>query len=143
MAAMNAQANLEDNIVVTFASSESLSEMTVLVGDDHECVSQTQDHSSSRSTSAEDFPRVWLDYLVASSHREGNRLQLSLRAARLTVFSHKRLEVLSSRHPFRWFLSVTIFRLALALIALLLLFAPPQDTAIWSLARVGQAQDAA
>ena len=89
---------------------------------------------------AEQFPQAWLDYLVESSQMPGHRLQDSLDEARSKVFSHKSLEVVCSSYPLTWFLSVRIFQAVLVVIAVLLLFAPPFESALWSLASLDQSQ---
>ncbi|EKX40890.1 hypothetical protein GUITHDRAFT_113149 [Guillardia theta CCMP2712] len=71
---------------------------------------------------------------------QGHRLQDSLEEARSKIFSHKSFEVLCSSHPLTWFLSVRIFQALLVVIAVLLLFAPPFESAVWSLASLDQSQ---
>ncbi|EKX36815.1 hypothetical protein GUITHDRAFT_145446 [Guillardia theta CCMP2712] len=87
-----------------------------------------------------EFPQVWLDYLVASSQGKGHRLQDSLEAAWTKIASQKLFEVLCSPHPFTWFLSARIFRVALVLVAFLLFFAPPFESALWSFGSIQEAE---
>ncbi|EKX42851.1 hypothetical protein GUITHDRAFT_111219 [Guillardia theta CCMP2712] len=118
-----------------------MAEMTVMVEEDAG-KSLRPGRISSQPNCTEEFPQVWLDYLVESTKIEGDRLQNSLEAARTKIFANKSFEILCSSHPFTWFLSVRIFQAGLAVIAFLFLFLPLSHSATWSLSSISQPQGA-